>query len=110
MSVDALRGQLFSLETSLARLAIPLQNEMLEQMFNRCNRLRLRCTSVVIRVDAAEVAGTLPPVPDELVAHLAGVAGQVATAAARFDSAAADEALKASDSALKRVEKLLPAQ
>ncbi|WP_374386230.1 hypothetical protein [Sandaracinobacter sp.] len=109
MTVSALRGQLFSLENSLGRLAIPLQNEMLEQLFNRCNRLRLRCASVVLRLDAADVAGALPPIPVALVTHVADVAGQVATIAARFDAAGADAALKAADGALKRVEKLLPA-
>jgi hypothetical protein len=108
MTVAALRDQLFSLETSLARLAIPLQNAMLVQLFNRCNRLRLRCTSVVIRLDAAEIGGTMPPVPADVVPALSAIAGRVATAAARFDPALADEVLGGSDHVLRRVERLVP--
>ncbi len=108
MSASLLRDQLFNLETSLARLSIPLQDRLLVVLFNRCNRLRLRCTSAVLRLDAAEVAGTLPVVAPELVADCSATGGRVATVAARFDEASADTALKEADRVLKRVERLLP--
>jgi hypothetical protein len=108
MSASALRDQLFNLETSLARLSNPLQNRLLVALFNRCNRLRLRCTSAVLRLDAAEVNGTLPPVPVGLIEDLSATGGRVATVAARFDEASADGVLAESDRVLKRAERFLP--
>lgn len=108
MSGQRLIEQVLSLENSLGRLALPLQQMLDEMRYLRCARLRLRCSSMVNRIVVATVAGTMPDVPEALPLAFGDAAGKVAAAALAATTRSADDAMARAHGALAEAEALVP--